>query len=227
MTVLVVAAHPDDEILGCGGTMARHVHDGDTVHIAILGEGISSRFDRRDAAESAALDALRDDARAAAAAVGVRSVRFGGLPDNRFDQVAMLDVVKQVESWVAEIRPDVIYTQHPGDLNVDHGLTCRAVLTATRPCADWIVRDIYAFPVASSSEWAFGSISPAFAPTVFVDIAPWLDAKVAAMECYRSERRQAPHPRAPEQLRAAASHWGAAAGMAAAEPFALIRSLRR
>src|SRR5437764_1393802 len=119
MTILVVAAHPDDETLGCGGTIAQHAADGHEVHIAILGEGISSRHGRRDDARAAELEKLRRDAHAAASALGARSVLFGGLPDNRFDEVALLDVVKQVESWIGTVRPEAIYTHHPGDLNVD------------------------------------------------------------------------------------------------------------
>lgn len=228
MTVLVVAAHPDDEVLGCGGTMATFAAQGHDVHIAILGEGISSRHARRDDAPPAELQALQADARAAAAALGARSVVCGGLPDNRFDQVALLDVIKQIESWIGTCAPSAIYTHHPGDLNVDHGIVFRAVLTATRPGASSVtVPDVYAFEVASSTEWAFHRIDPPFRPSVFVDISAGLDRKIAAMECYRSEKRSAPHPRSPEGLRAAAARWGSVAGMQYAEAFELIRSLRR
>ena len=159
--------------------------------------------------------------------MGARSVSFGGLPDNRFDQVALLDVVKQIEEWVGTFRPDAIYTHHPGDLNIDHGITFRAVLTATRPGASNLaVSDVYAFEVPSSTEWAFQRIEPPFRPSVFVDISAGLDRKIAAMQCYESERRDAPHPRSPEMLRAAAARWGSVAGMPCAEAFELIRSLR-
>ena len=228
MTILIVAAHPDDEVLGCGGTIAGHAAAGDDVHIAILGEGISSRHGRREEASATALEALQADARSAAAALGARGVDFGDLPDNRFDQVALLDVVKQVEVWIASHRPAAIYTHHPGDLNVDHGVVFRAVLTATRPGTTSVeVPDLYAFEVASSTEWSFQRIAPPFRPNVFVDISAALDKKIAAMECYRSERRSAPHPRSPDALRVAAARWGSVAGMRCAEAFELIRSLRR
>jgi LmbE family N-acetylglucosaminyl deacetylase len=227
MTILVIAAHPDDEVLGCGGTIARYAAGGHDVQIAILGEGISSRHTQRGDAPQPELQKLQADARAAAAAMGARSVVFGGLPDNRFDQLALLDVVKQVEAWIAIARPDAIYTHHPGDLNVDHGVAFRAVLTATRPGASPVsVPDLYTFEVPSSTEWAFQRIAPAFRPNVFVDIADGLEQKIAAMQCYESERREAPHPRSPDVLRAAATRWGSVAGMAAAEAFELIRSLR-
>ena len=228
MTTLVIAAHPDDEVLGCGGTIARYASEGQDVHIAILGEGVSSRHARRSDAPAGGLLQLQADARAAAAAMGARSVLFGGLPDNRFDQVALLDVIKQVERWIGDVRPDVVYTHHPGDLNVDHGITFRAVLTATRPGASSVaVPDLYAFEVPSSTEWAFQRVEPVFRPSVFVDIAAGLEKKVAAMQCYESERRDAPHPRSPEVLRAAAVRWGSVAGVQAAEAFELIRSVRR
>ncbi len=227
MTILVIVAHPDDEVLGCAGTMARYASEGHAVHVAILGEGISSRHGRRDEVPPAELLELQADARAAAAAVGAKSVVFGGLPDNRFDQMDLLDMVKQVEALVETVHPDVIFTHHPGDLNIDHGITFRAVLTATRPGASSIVvPDIYAFEVPSSTEWAFQRIAPVFRPTVFVDIGHWIEHKIAAMQCYRSERREAPHPRSPAVLRAIALRWGATAGMPAAEAFELIRSLR-
>ena len=227
MTILVVAAHPDDEVLGCGATIASGAAAGDAVHIAILGEGISSRFGRRREARTGALRKLRHDARSAAATLGAASVAFAGLPDNRFDQVALLDVVKIVEAWIDAYRPDAIYTHHPGDLNIDHGIAFRAVLTASRPGASaHLVPDLYAFEVPSSTDWAFQRIAPAFRPNVFVDISAGIDRKLAAMQCYSSETRRSPHPRSPEMLRATAARWGAAAGIQLAEAFELVRSVR-
>jgi LmbE family N-acetylglucosaminyl deacetylase len=228
MTILVVVAHPDDEVIGCGGTMARYATEGHDVHVAILGEGISSRHPQRDDAPAQHLHKLHADAVAAGDILGARSVSVGQLPDNRFDQAALLDVVKQVESWVSKFQPEAIYTHHPGDLNVDHGITFRAVLTATRPGASAVaVPDVYACEVLSSTEWAFQRIDPIFRPNVFVDISSTVERKIAAMQSYESERREAPHPRSPEVIRAAAVRWGSVAGMPAAEPFELIRSLRR
>jgi LmbE family N-acetylglucosaminyl deacetylase len=226
VNVLVIAAHPDDEVLGCGGTIARESAQ-HVVHIVILGEGASSRHGRRADAGAEELESLRTDARAAAKMLGAADVEFGGLPDNRFDEVPLLDVVKPVEQWIRHVEPDVIYTHHPGDLNVDHGVTFRAVLTATRPgTTARAVREIYAFEVPSSTEWAFGRVGAAFRPNVFVDISQTIDRKVAAMECYRSESRRSPHPRSPEGLRALAGYRGAAAGVGFAEAFEVIRLLR-
>lgn len=224
--VLVIAAHPDDEVLGCGGTAARLVQEGREVHFAILGEGITSRHAQRDAAHRDPLARLHRQAHAAARRVGVKDVHLHQLPDNRLDTVPLLEVVKLVELLIERIQPEIIYTHHAGDLNVDHGIIHRAVLTATRPIAGQPVREIYAFEVPSSTEWAFQRIEPSFRPNVFVDITGTIEAKVAAMECYESEARKFPHPRSPESLRAIATRWGSVVGCVAAEAFELVRSIR-
>lgn len=226
MKVLVIAAHPDDEILGCGATAARLVAEGQEVHFAILGEGITSRHPQREEARVSQLSQLHDQAHAAAAKVGVKNVILKKLPDNRLDTVPLLDVVKIVEDLIDRLRPEVIYTHHGGDLNIDHEVVHRAVLTATRPVAGHPVREIYAFEVPSSTEWAFQRLQPAFRPNVFVDVSRTLDAKIAAMESYESEARKFPHPRSPQALRAAAMRWGSVAGCGAAEAFELVRSVR-
>lgn len=226
MKILVVAAHPDDEILGCGGTAARLAAEGHEVHFAILGEGMTSRHRQRADADAGQLTMLHQQAQKAAAKVGVKNVTLHKLPDNRLDTVPLLEVVKIVEELVDRLKPEILYTHHGGDLNVDHGVIHRAVLTATRPMVGQPVREIYAFEVPSSTEWAFQRIEPSFRPNVFVDIARTLEAKIAAMECYETEARKFPHPRSPEALRAIALRWGSVAGCGAAEAFELVRSIR-
>jgi LmbE family N-acetylglucosaminyl deacetylase len=225
-SVLIVAAHPDDEILGCGGTMVRLAREGCEIRIAILAEGMSSRFPGRMEADLDQIKHLHGRAQEAADKVGAKELVLCKLPDNRLDTVPLLDVVKIVESLIGRFEPEVIYTHHPGDLNVDHGVVHRAVLTATRPAVGQCVREIYAFEVPSSTEWAFQRLEPPFRPSVFVDIAETLETKIAALACYDTEMRPFPHPRSAEALRAIATRWGSVAGLLAAEAFELIRSVR-
>jgi LmbE family N-acetylglucosaminyl deacetylase len=226
MRVLVVVAHPDDEVLGCGGTIARLVREGHQVRIVIIGEGITSRHDKPQEADAEQLTRLHRQAHAAGSKLKATDVVLCKLPDNRLDTVALLDVVKLVEDLVQKFKPDVVYTHHPGDLNIDHGVVHRAVLTATRPTVGQSVRDIYAFEVPSSTEWAFHRIEPGFHPNVFVDVSETLETKLDAMTCYESETRKFPHPRSPEALRAIAARWGSVVGCEAAEAFELVRSVR-
>jgi len=225
-SILVVAAHPDDEILGCGGTMTRLAREGHEVRIAILAEGMSSRYAHREDADQQQLQHLHARAQQAADKVGAKELVLCKLPDNRLDTVPLLDVVKTDEDLVARFRPEIIYTHHPGDLNVDHGVVYRAVLTATRPMSGQCVRDVYAFEVPSSTEWAFQRLEPSFRPNVFVDIADSLETKIAALGCYDTETRKFPHPRSPEALRAIATRWGSVVGLQAVEAFELVRSVR-
>jgi len=225
-SVLVVVAHPDDEVLGCGGTMARLAQEGHEVRVAILAEGITSRSPQRELADPKQLHHLHQQAQQAADKLHVKEVVVASLPDNRLDTVPLLEVVKLVEDLIEKFGPEVIYTHHPGDLNVDHGVVHRAVLTATRPMPGQKVREIFAFEVPSSTEWAFHRLEPTFRPNVFVDITGTLEAKISALACYETETRKFPHPRSPEALRAIAARWGSVAGFQAAEAFELIRLLK-
>lgn len=226
MTILIVAAHPDDEVLGCGGTIARLAQEKQQVHILILGEGATSRYAHAADAPAQEKETLRKQAEAAGKLLGAKSVTVHGFPDNRFDSVDLLDIVKVIEEKIAEHSPEIVATQHGGDLNIDHALTFRAVLTATRPLAGSCVRRVYAYEVPSSTEWAFRKFEPAFRPNTFVDIGATLEKKIAAMALYEAESRPFPHPRSPEALRAHAAYWGSVAGLPAAEAFELIRDIR-
>ena len=225
MNILVVAAHPDDEVLGCGGTIAKHSAAGHNVSILILGEGITSRFSDPKQADKKDLDALHSTASQVGKFLGAKDVTLAKLPDNRFDTVPLLDIVKIVEEHVERVKPEIVYTQHGGDLNVDHACTFRSVLTATRPMAGTPVKKVLAYRVGSSSEWAFEQFAPVFHAQVFEDISKTIEKKVQAMQMYESEARAFPHPRSPEALRATASYWGSVSGLTAAEPFTLVREL--
>jgi LmbE family N-acetylglucosaminyl deacetylase len=226
MRILVVVAHPDDEVLGCGATIARFTQEGHEVFIAILGEGITSRYQRREQADPSLIKTLHATSRQVAQLLGVEDLFFYSLPDNRFDTLPLLDLVKIIEELIARLEPEVIYTHHGGDLNIDHMVTHRAVLTATRPVGGCPVRELYAFEVPSSTEWTFGQLQPSFRPNVFMDISDTLEAKMQAMALYESEVRPFPHPSSPDAIRAIARRWGSTAGVEAAEAFELVRATR-
>jgi LmbE family N-acetylglucosaminyl deacetylase len=219
MNVLVVAAHPDDEVLGCGATVARLAREGHSVYVTILGEGITARLPQSAKADPASLNKMRDCSRRVAGLLGVKDLFLHDLPDNRFDSIPLLDVIKLVEQLIERWHPTVIYTHHPGDLNIDHQVVNRAVLTAARPVPGQSTREVYMFEVPSSTEWAFQQLAPAFKPNVFVNIFDTLALKLEGMKCYESEVREFPHPRSPEALTAIACRWGSVAGCQAAEAF--------
>ena len=226
MNVLVIAAHPDDEVLGCGGTIARFASGGAAVSVLILANGLTSRPGFDPVRDAGALTVHHERARRAGALLGAQEVNVAGFPDQRMDTLPLLDITQAIEREIARVRPAIVFTQHGGDLNLDHAIPFRATLTATRPMAGGVVRELYSYEVPSSSEWAFGQFEPRFQPSVFFDISAHLDAKIAAMQVYESETRAFPHPRSPEALRALALQRGAAAGLPAAEAFHCVRILR-
>jgi LmbE family N-acetylglucosaminyl deacetylase len=225
MNVLVIAAHPDDEVLGCGGTMARLASEGAAVSVLILANGLTSRLGFDAERDAGLLKIHHERARRAGALLGAKEVNVAGFADQKMDTLPLLDITQAIEREIARVRPEVVFTQHGGDLNLDHVIAFRATLTATRPMVGGVVRRVYSYEVASSSEWAFNQFEPRFHPSVFFDIAAQLETKIAAMQVYESETRAFPHPRSPEALRALALHRGAAAGMRAAEAFQCVRSL--
>ena len=217
-SILVVAAHPDDEVLGCGGTLAKLALQSTEVNVAVLGQGIMSRND----AQPDSLTGLHQAAQEVAELLGVEALAMFDLPDNRFDTVPLLEVVKIVEGLVECFQPHTIYTHWSGDLNVDHKITHEAVLTATRPMEGCSVKEIYAFEVPSSSEWAFGAT---FSPDTYVDITNTLAAKIQALQMYQSEIRSFPHPPSSSGVEALARWRGSNIGVEAAEAFQTIRRL--
>jgi N-acetylglucosamine malate deacetylase 1 len=220
--ILVVAAHPDDEALGCGGTMARLAAEGAEVHVLFLTNGV----DARGEGAPGAVEERRRMGDRAAEALGVLPPTYLDFPDNRMDGTDLLDIVVAVERHAAPIRPDTVFTHFAGDLNVDHRICAQAVLTAFRPMPGGPVRTIYGFEVASSTEWAFGAAGLDFAPNAFFDISDHLPNKLAALEIYSEEMRAFPHARSVAALEALARWRGATVGCAAAEAFYLMRSIR-
>ena len=214
--VLVVAAHPDDELLGCGGTVALHARAGHRVTACLACEGESLRYGEGGVNQEA------HSARAAAT-LGIADVRRLGFPDQRLDTFTLTEIITPLERVVREVRPQSIYCQHGGDINRDHQLLFQALLVAARPVEEYI-EAVYAFDTASSTEWAFPRT---FVPDTWVDISSTLETKLEAMACYESEVRDYPHPRSLEALRNRARAWGNQCSLDAAEVFMTVRRVHR
>ncbi len=219
--VLVVVAHPDDEVLGAGGTILKHAKNGDWVGILILGDGVTSR----DASYESEIRKRAAQARKAAKTLGAKKIILGSLPDNKFDSVPLLEIVKKVEKAVHEIKPNIIYTHFSDDLNIDHCLTFRAVLTACRPQPKFFVKKILAFEVLSSTEWQEKKRKSLFCPTEYSDISKFIEQKIKAMEIYRDELKSYLHPRSKEGIKVLARYRGLEVGFKHAEAFQVIRRL--
>jgi LmbE family N-acetylglucosaminyl deacetylase len=221
--ILVVAAHPDDEVLGCGGTIAKLAQRND-VYTLFVGGGVTSR-DMPEKQKRHAVTQLKKEAEDANKKVNVKKVFFENFLDNEFDAVPLLDIVKVIERHIRKIAPEVVYTHHSGDLNIDHQIVNRAVITAARPVGNCTVKRILLFEVLSSTEWGRLNAHSSFTPDVYVDISETMNAKLEAMQCYKSEIRQYPHPRSLEGIKILAQKRGLEVSLKFAEAFCLVRSI--
>jgi len=222
--VLVVAAHPDDEVLGCGGTVARKVKNGCEAYTLILGQGIASRYKKANSQKIRdQIEELKKCVYAANKIIGVKEVFTHDFPDNKFDTVPLLDIVKVIEQIKGKVKPSTIFTHYEKDLNIDHQITYKAVLTATRPLPNEVVKEIYSFEVLSSTEWSYPTT---FSPDVFFDISETIALKMKAMSEYKSELKEFPHPRSLQAIRLGAEYWGMKVGMRYAEAFKVVRILK-
>jgi LmbE family N-acetylglucosaminyl deacetylase len=220
--VLVVAAHSDDEALGCAGTIAKHVASGDKVHVLFMTDGISSRH----VVNHKMVERERQNsAQKAAAILGTTSIQTLNFPDNKMDSVPLLDITQVLEEVILKIQPEIIYTHHVGDLNVDHQITSKAVMTACRPQPDFCVKEIYVFEVLSSTEWNTPGVE-FFSPNVFIDITDYIDLKKQVLEVYSEEMRQSPHSRSVDNALRLNALRGNSVGVDYAEAFELIRMIR-
>ena len=222
--ILVVAAHPDDELLGVGGTIKRITQNNGIANALILAEGQTSRKKNRAETTQDVIDSLRNNSKEAAKILGYSDIEFCDYPDNRMDELDRLDIIKCISEYIEKYIPDIIFTHHIGDLNVDHRRVCEAVLTACRPVGDYCVKRIYSFETPSSTEWNYSSENR-FRPNVYFDITDTLDYKLKAIMCYKSELRDYPHPRSIGALRALAGYRGSNVGFKYAEAFELLREV--
>ena len=222
--ILIIAAHPDDEVLGCFGTVARLVKEGYEAYTLILGEGKTSRDEQRVIENKKnEIEVLNAEIQKANDTIGIKKVFVESFADNRFDSVDLLDIIKVISKVKEEVKPDIIFTHYEHDLNIDHQLTYKAVITATRPMEDECVKEIYSFEILSSTEWNYPL---SFSPDVFFDISDTLDVKLDAMKEYNSELCEYPHPRSLEGIELNAKYQGIKVGKKHAEAFKSIRVIR-
>lgn len=221
--ILIIAAHPDDEVLSCGGTIAKLAKGGNKVYCLFLGRGKSSRFEiKNNKVIEREQNILEKEAKKAGKILGISKIFFEDFPDQKYDTIPFLDVVKAIEKVKNQIKPDIVFTHHLGDLNLDHQITLKAVLTACRPLKNETVKKIYSFEVPSSTEW---SVNPQFSPNFFVDVKKTFNKKIEALKAYKSEMREYPHPRCSKSLEIIARRWGIAVGRDLVEAFELIREI--
>ena len=228
--ILVVAAHPDDEFLGCGGALISHIKKNDKVGILIMSEGFTSRDIKRDTIKRKNdLDGLKKSANKIAKKIGASFIKFTSFPDNRMDSVDFLDVVKKVEEVIKKFKPNIIYTHHPSDLNIDHGIVHRAVITASRPQPKYAVKKILLFEIMSSTNWTakFSKQKNLFNPNYFIDISNVLSKKLKLLKYYKTEMKKWPHSRSIKAIKALANYRGSSVGVKAAEAFELVRNLKK
>jgi LmbE family N-acetylglucosaminyl deacetylase len=216
--ILVIAAHPDDEVLGCGGTLPLHVRNGDRVEVVIACESVSLRY----GGPGAMVD-MNAQMHAAAKELGVHDVTLLGFEDQNLESIRLTKLITALEDMVDRIQPRVVYCQYGGDVNRDHQLLFKAALVACRPTHPSI-EGLFAFYTHSSTEWAYPR---SFVPDTWVDIGDTLEQKLAAMACYESELRDYPHPRSLKAIRSKAEATGSECCLAAAEAFMTVRRIGR
>ena len=216
--VLVIAAHPDDEVLGCGGVIAKHVFQGDEVHLVFMSDGVKSRSQFLEENLKQRMNAST----LAHSLLGITSSQHLNFQDNRMDSIALLDIIQKLEPIIDNLKPSVVYTHHHGDLNIDHQLTHSAVITACRPVPNFSVREIYGFEVLSSTEWS-NSQQSIFRPTFYTDITKHMSKKISAAKAYQEEMRDPPHSRSIKHIEILAQHRGYSIGVEMAEAFEVYR----
>lgn len=225
MRILVVAAHPDDEVLGCGGTLARAIAAGAEVAVQFLGEGISARFPvgQYDNEEFRIQTRVRmEGARKALQALGINDCEFGERLCGQFDTYPLISIVKDIERKFESFKPDMLFTHNPSEVNIDHRLTYEAVEVACRPTRDYIPQQIYTFEIPCSGSWTFET---SFKPNVFVDVSDFWDAKLKAWECYEGEARPFPFPRSTKGLKTISQYRGLMSNLELAEAFRMVRMI--
>ncbi len=221
MRILVIAAHPDDEVYGMGGTIAKLAKENE-VYTLIVTEGCTSQYN----GDSHIIQVKKDEALACNHLLGVRKVVFGELPDMKLDTIPHVEINLIIEKTIKKLKPEIVYTHHKGDVNKDHRLIYESTLVATRPVPGQTVKKLMSYQVPSSTEWAGIAVDESFIPSIYEDISIYANLKYEAIELYRTEIREFPHPRSIKRVK----HWdennGLNVGLLAAEAFCLIREIK-
>ena len=222
--ILVVASHPDDEILGCGGTLYKLKKKGAKISVLFLSDGESSR---KTVNTVKLIQERKKQAKKAAKIIGIKNLIFGNFPDNSMDTVPILKIIQFIEKQIKAIKPDTIFTHFENDLNIDHQITNKAVATACRPLKNQSVKSILFFEILSSSEWDISNKNKNFKPNYFVDISKSLKFKIKALKCYKKEIKKWPHPRSIQGVNLLSKNRGSAVGFLNAEAFILGRHIEK
>lgn len=221
MNILILAAHPDDEVLGCGGAIIKHTRDSDKVYICILTDGALTRY-KKDMVKT-----LRQCAMKCSKMLGTSNIIFEKLPNQLLDTLPITRVIHVIEKVIRKVKPDIVYTHDKGDLNRDHRIIHEATLVAARPLPKTRIKKVFTYFVPSSSEYNDTAPKDLFIPNIFLDIKNTIDKKTKANACYHSEKRSYPHPRSPKAIKAYAQRWGIQVGIKYAEPFRLVREIKK
>jgi N-acetylglucosamine malate deacetylase 1 len=221
MKVLVIAAHPDDEMLGLGGTLAKHASQGDEVHVLMITEGSSTQY--KDNPEM--IEQKKCEIAMVKKILNFAEVHFVNLPDMQLDTLAHIDVNSPISKAIEELSPKVVYTHFYGDVNKDHRVIFESTMVAVRPSKYSSVKKVICFNTPSSTEWNIQQAHTAFMPNMYVDISEHLEDKINALKQYESEIREYPHPRSAESIRIHANYWGSHIGVEAAEAFMVVREI--
>ena len=224
--ILVVAAHPDDEVLGCGGSIAKWTNAGHQVFVIFMSEGITSRNKKNNSETEHQLIKLKSISQKSGELLGVRSIEFIGYPDNRMDSIDLLDIVRNVEHHIEKIKPEILVTHHSKDLNIDHRKVHEAVITACRPFPNQIVNTILTFEVPSSTDWQIMDHENVFCPNWYEDITKTINVKKEALKLYDSEMRKWPHSRSIRAVEYLNRWRGSTIGFEAAEAFHMVRTIK-
>ena len=215
--ILIIVAHPDDEVLGCGATIAKYTKNGDEVQVVFIADGFSSRPN----------DGNRDlVAKQVAEILNCNCPIFLNFPDNQLDSIPLLKIINKIERVIADYQPNIIFTHHFGDLNIDHQLTHKAVMTACRPQPNFCVKEIYSFETLSATHWQSSSMSNTFNPNYFINVSGFMDKKIEALQRYDKEMKKPPHVRSFDSVNNLSKLRGNLVGIESAEAFCVERMIK-